>query len=159
MGITALYSVSVIGSLIALVISPAYIGLLGFVPIFLGAKKIWELRKSTESTEDGLEDHPAVANGHSNIIAVAAITVANGADNISIYTPLFATRSGYDVGLIGVIFAIMTMIWLIAAYWLTNHRSIGVPIRRYGHKVIPYVLIALGFLILHESGSFKLIAL
>jgi cadmium resistance protein CadD (predicted permease) len=155
-GITVLYGVSVVGSLISLVISPAYIGLLGLVPIFLGAKKVWELRGGTEASDDELEGHSETSLGHGNIIAVAAVTVANGADNISIYTPLFATRSGYDIVIIGAVFAIMTMVWITAAYWLTNHRSIGAPIRRYGHKLVPIVLIALGFLILYESGSVEL---
>lgn len=156
-GITTLYGVSVVGSLIALVISPAYVGLLGLVPVFLGLKKIWELRNSAAVEEDELDNHSVTTNGHSNLIAVAAVTVANGADNISIYVPLFATKSGYDIALIGVIFAAMTLVWLISANWLVNHRSIGAPIRRYGHKVLPFILVALGFFILHEAGSFDLL--
>lgn len=157
-GITVLYSVSVVGSIVALVLSPAYVGLLGLVPIFLGIKKLWELRKGAESTDEELENHTAASSvGSGNIVAVMAVTVANGADNISIYTPLFATRSGYDIALIGVVFAIMTMMWIMAAYWLTNHRSIGAPIRKYGYKVVPFVLIALGFLILYEARSFELL--
>ncbi len=157
LGITALYGISVIGSLIALVISPVYVGLLGLVPVFIGLKKIWELRNSAAADEEELHNHSVTANGNSNLIAVAAVTVANGADNISIYVPLFATKSGYDIALIGVIFAVMTMVWLISANWLVNHRSIGAPIRRYGHKVLPFILVALGFFILYEAGSFNLL--
>ncbi len=157
LGITALYGISVIGSLIALVISPVYVGLLGLVPVFIGLKKIWELRNSAAADEEELHNHSVTANGNSNLIAVAAVTVANGADNISIYVPLFATKSGYDIALIGVIFAVMTMVWLISANWLVNHRNIGAPIRRYGHKVLPFILVALGFFILYEAGSFNLL--
>jgi len=156
LGITVLYGVSVVGSLVALVLSPAYVGLLGLLPILLGAKKLWELRKSAEQTEEEIEDH-AASLGRGNILAVMAVTVANGADNISIYTPLFAIKSGFDIALVGVVFAIMTIMWVLVAYWLTNHRSIGAPIRKYGHKVVPFVLIALGFLILYEAGSFELL--
>lgn len=157
LGITVLYGVSVVGSLVALVLSPAYVGLLGLLPILLGAKKLWELPKSAEPTEEEIEDHAAASLGRGNILAVMAVTVANGADNISIYTPLFAIKSGFDIALIGVVFTIMTMMWVLVAYWLTNHRSIGAPIRKYGYKVVPFVLIALGFLILYEAGSFELL--
>lgn len=152
-GIGVLYGISVVGSLIGLILPPEYVGLLGLVPIGIGLKKIWEMWKGHEQEEAGDEK---VATGYGNAVAVAMVTIANGADNISIYTPLFATRSGYDIAIIGVVFAIMTMVWLIAAHWLTNHRMIGAPIRRYGHRVVPFVLIALGVLILHEAGTLEL---
>ena len=85
------------------------------------------------------------------------MTLANGGDNISIYTPLFAAHSGYDIAVIGVVFALMTLVWLWAAHWLTHHRTLGAPIRRYGHRVVPFVLIAIGILILHEAGTFELL--
>jgi cadmium resistance protein CadD (predicted permease) len=34
---------------------------------------------------------------------------------------------------------------------------LGAPIRRYGHRVVPFVLIALGVLVLYEAGSFGLL--
>src|SRR2546422_852193 len=56
-GIAALYGASVVASLIALVVAPPYVGLLGLVPIALGLKKVWELCKGTDATEERLEDH------------------------------------------------------------------------------------------------------
>jgi cadmium resistance protein CadD (predicted permease) len=156
-GIGALYSVSVVASLISLVLAPAYIGFLGLVPIAIGLKKVWELWKGGEAGEEDAEVLGKAVAGHGNIIAVAAVTMANGGDNISIYTPLFATRSIYDIAIIGVVFAIMTVVWLGLAHWLTSHRTIGAPIRRYGHRVVPLVLIALGCFILYEAGTFALL--
>jgi cadmium resistance protein CadD (predicted permease) len=51
----------------------------------------------------------------------------------------------------------MTLVWLGVAHWLTHHRTIGAPIRRYGHRVVPFVLTALGVLILYEAGSIELL--
>jgi cadmium resistance protein CadD (predicted permease) len=155
-GFGTLYGVSVVASLMSLVIPTAYIGLLGLAPILIGLKKVWELRKGTdESVEE--PNHSAAPSGRGNIAAVAAVTMANGGDNISIYTPLFATRSGYDIAIIGGVFALMTPVWLVVAHWLTNHRTIGAPIRSYGGRVVPFVLIALGFVILYEAGTFGLL--
>jgi cadmium resistance protein CadD (predicted permease) len=157
LGIAGLYGASVVASMISLVIPPYYIGLLGLVPIAVGMRKAWELRKGTDANEEELADHANASAGHGNIVAVAAVTLANGADNISIYTPLFATHSAYDIALIGVLFAIMTLLWLGVAHWLTHHRTIGAPIRRYGHRVVPFVLIALGALILWQGGTLELL--
>lgn len=156
-GIALLFGVSVVGSLLALVVSPASVGLLGIVPIILGIKGAWGQRKDAGANEE--EEHIQSAAGRGNVVAVATVTVANGADNISIYTPVLATRSGYDIALIGLVFFAMTLMWIGAAHWLTNHKSLGAPIRRYGHRVVPYILIGLGLLILYESGSFSLVGL
>ena len=97
------------------------------------------------------------ASRYGNVAAVAVVTVANGGDNIGVYAPLFATRSGADIAAIGVVFAGMTLVWLAVTGWLINHRTLGVPIRRYGRGVAPFVLIGLGALIVFEAGSFELL--
>ncbi len=157
LGITLLFGVSVTASLVSLVLTPAYVGLLGLAPIVIGAKKLWGLGKGEESTEDEQEDFKQSPAGRGNVIAVAAVTIANGADNLSIYTPVFAIHSGEEIALIGVVFAIMTFIWVWAAHGLTYHRTLGAPIRRYGNRIVPFVLIGLGLLILNDAGSFGLL--
>jgi cadmium resistance protein CadD (predicted permease) len=156
LGIAVLFAVSVLASLISLVIPATYIGLLGLAPIFIGLKKLWELWKGTD-TDDDPENHEKASAGHGNIVAVALVTMANGGDNISIYTPIFATRSIYEIATIAVIFAFLTAMWIGSAHYLVNHRTIGAPIRRYGNRVVPFVLVALGILILHEAGTIELL--
>lgn len=70
--------------------------------------------------------------------------------------PTYEPQVGQSA-VIGIIFAVMTMLWLTIALWLTNHPTIGAPIRRYGHRVVPFVLLALGVLILHDTGLLELI--
>ncbi|MEZ2223935.1 cadmium resistance transporter [Rhizobium sp. RCC_161_2] len=156
LGIAALCGVSLLASMISLVIPVAYIGLLGFAPILLGLKKLWEWRTVVEIDHDP-EDHSGASIGHGKIAAVAMVTIANGGDNISIYTPIFATRTIYEIATIAVIFAFLTAIWIGSAHYLVNHRMIGAPIRRYGNRVTPFVLVALGMLILHEAGTIELL--
>ena len=155
-GLAVLYGTSVVLSLLSLVIAPAWIGLLGVLPIVIGLQKIRELRQP-DAPEDEGEAGPTSARARGNVLAVAAVTIANGGDNLSIYTPLFATRSGPDVALIGLVFAAMTFVWVGAAFWLTRHPTLGAPIRRHGRHVVPFVLVALGFWILHEAGTFALL--
>ncbi len=153
LGIAVLYAVSVAAALLSLVVSPAIIGFLGLLPIAIGLRKIWALRVA----DDDDEDAPVARGGRWNALTVAAVTVADGGDNLSVYIPIFATRSASEVVAIGIVFAVMTLAWLGAAFWLTRHRTLGAPIRRYGHRVVPFVLAALGGYILYASGSITLL--
>ncbi len=59
-GITALFGVSVVASLLSLVIPRAYLGLLGIAPILIGAKtasaikqkKLWSVTPTPEHTDE-----------------------------------------------------------------------------------------------------------
>ena len=154
LGIAALFGVSAVASLITLVIAPAYLGLLGLIPILMGLMQLSELwRRDGNDDED--EVISAKTGGHGNVLAVSAITIANGGDNISIYVPVFGTRTLVDIVCIGMVFFVMTGLWLALAHWLVNHRTFGEPIRRYGARVLPFAFIGLGVLIMHEAGTLE----
>jgi cadmium resistance protein CadD (predicted permease) len=153
LGIGALVLVSLTASLVSLVLAPAYVGLLGLLPIAIGAKQLFDLQSGGDADESGERRHANVGK----ILAVAGITIANGGDNIGAYTPVFATASLAAVIIITVTFAALTALWVLAARWLVIHPRLGAPIRRYGHIVTPVVLIGIGIFVLYEAGSFALI--
>lgn len=152
LGIGALVAVSLVCSLIALVIPPAYIGLLGLLPIGIGVKKLWDARRGEEDAEGG---HPAP--GAHKVLAVAAVTAANGGDNLGVYVPMFATRALDERLVIIAVFAVMTALWCLVAHFLVNHRALGAPIRRYGRWLLPWVLIAIGIAILLENDTLAVV--
>ena len=154
LGIATLYAVSVAASLLAMIVSPAYIGFLGLLPVAIGLKKIVELRRADDSDDTESSER----RGRWNALTVAAVTVSDGGDNLSVYIPVFATRSHAEIAAIGVVFGVMTLVWVGAAFWLTSHRTLGAPIRRYGHRVVPFLLVALGGYILHAAGTLSLVA-
>jgi cadmium resistance protein CadD (predicted permease) len=158
LGVMVLYGASVLASLLSLVVPPAYIGLLGLAPIFMGIAKLYSLWRGADADLHLRADHSkASARAGRNILTVAMATVANSGDNISVYTPLFATRSAVEIAVTGLVFAVMTALWCLAGHWLVHHPALGAPIRRYGHRTLPFILIGLGILILSEAGTFKLI--
>ena len=154
-GIGALVIVSIVGSLVSLVLAPAYVGLLGALPILIGIKKLFELRRDHRNDE-AEQAHEAGSGAFGQIISVAAVTIANGGDNIGVYTPILATHGAAQVSVIVVVFMAMTAIWLAAAHGLVNHRTIGAFIRRHGPLATPFVLIGLGLFILYDARSFEL---
>ncbi len=154
LGLTTLVVVSLIASLVSLVFAPAYVGLLGFLPILIGLKRLYDLLRS--AGDDEMEVPKA---GLGNVFSVAAVTIANGSDNIGIYTPVFATSTGAEIGITIAVFAIGVAVWLLFSHWLVNHPSLGAPIRRYGHWMVPFALIAIGAFILYDAGSLSLTGL
>jgi len=137
-GIGALYGVSAVASLVSLVVPASTIALLGLVPLAIGVKQLWQ-----GAPESG-ENLPA----RHGVLAVAGINVAFGGDNVAVYTPVFAASPGEAIALYGVVFAVLTGLWCYAAHRLVNHPSLGAALRRYGPRVVPWVLIALGAWIL-----------
>jgi cadmium resistance protein CadD (predicted permease) len=156
LGIALLYGASVVVSLLSLVIAPAYIGLLGLAPIAIGMKKAWDLRKATDDDANASAGDAALTL-RGGALPVAAVTIANGGDNIGAYAPLFATYTGVQIAIVGVVFAVMTAVWVALAYFLINHPLLGRPIRHFGNLLAPWVLIALGCFILYDAGSFALL--
>lgn len=152
LGITALVLVSIMISMISLIFTPAYVGLLGLLPVLIGLKKLYDLRKAPEDETKSLK-----MAGFGNIMAVAVVTIANGGDNIGIYTPVFANNSAPAITTILTVFTIMTAVWLLVAYWLVNHPALKSPIQKFGHIITPLVLISIGMYILHEAGALWLL--
>jgi cadmium resistance protein CadD (predicted permease) len=155
-GIGVLYSTSLGASFVSLVIPSAYLGLLGLVPVAIGLKRLIDLRRDKEGKEGKINSRLA-ERAPARILSVSVVTMANGGDNIGIYTPLFATHSRWQIGVMGLVFAVMTALWCLIGHWMVNHPLIGAPIRRYGHRAVPFVLIGLGTMILYEAGTFKLL--
>ena len=108
-------------------------------------------RDKTEAEDALMLDRKSARRGvHSQWISVALVTIANGGDNLGVYIPLFSRDLPWFPIYAGV-FAVMTGIWCAAGYWLVNHPVLGARIRQYGHRVFPWVLIALGLLILSDA--------
>jgi cadmium resistance protein CadD (predicted permease) len=155
LGIGVLVGVSAVAALLALAIPEGWAALLGLVPLGLGLHRLLELRSSGMPSE-GEEERTRAAEQsvekrtHSQVLAVAGVTVANGGDNLGVYIPLFASAPG-SIPFYAVIFAVMTALWCSLAYLLVNNRLVGERVRHYGHLALPFVLIALGLYIL--SGA------
>ena len=88
-------------------------------------------------------------------IKVCTITVANGADNIGVYLPLFAAASaGTVIGTI-VIFYILLALWILSSYLMLRAKFIAELLSKYGEYLVPPLLIGLGLYILKDSVVFE----
>jgi cadmium resistance protein CadD (predicted permease) len=152
LGIGVLTLVAIMASLVSLVIPARYVGLLGLVPIALGLKQLVDPGRRQD--QDDVNDiHPSALSGLARVLSVALLTIANGGDNIAVYTPLFATQTAMGLLVMTSVFALMTAAWCTLAYGLVSHPTLGGPIRRYGHRILPFVLIAIGMVIIVRARS------
>jgi cadmium resistance protein CadD (predicted permease) len=146
LGMAAIVAISLAAASVALAISPAHVGLLGLAPIIIGIGRLLRLGKAGE------EEQPAAVG----VLQVATITIVNGGDNIAAYTPIFATQGSRELSATLAIFAALTLLWCFAALGLVRHTALGKPLRRYGHVLLPFILIGLGGVILYRSGALRL---
>lgn len=138
---------SAVAALGLTVVPDGYVGLLGLVPLALGLRGLWLARRATD--DDGAVSLPAVATGFGSVVAV---TLANGADNISVYTPMFRSI-GIGASLITIaVFAALVGVWCALGAWLGGHPPVVALVRRLGHWAVPLVFVVLGTVIVLESG-------
>ena len=155
LGIGLLVAVSCIIAFFSLALPPGYVSFLGVLPLYLGIRKLRSLWTVTEDAkeEENVQTQEKIIekNTGSQIMAVSAVTLANGGDNLGVYIPMFA-NSLSSIPLFVLIFAIMTLLWCFLGHVLVNNKIAGHWIRRYGHKVLPVVLIILGLHILGDAA-------
>jgi cadmium resistance transport/sequestration family protein len=163
LGFCTLVVASLVGWLGGLMLPSHWIGLLGLVPITIGLNRI--LNPDNNSS---LEEESEIELSHSSTFAsfvspqaysVAAITVANGSDNIGIYMPLFANSAVSELLVIITIFLLLVGVWCYVTYKLTCQNAIASILTRYGNNFVPFVLIGLGVFIILDSASLNPIAL
>ncbi|MBD0310393.1 MAG: cadmium resistance transporter [Microcoleus sp. T1-bin1] len=156
LGFTALVLASLPGFFGRLIFPPDWIGMLGLLPIAIGLSRL--LNPETDDSEAEAELEQSEKSFFSSFLSpqtysVAAVTVANGGDNIGIYVPLFASNTLESLAVILAVFFAMVGVWCYAAYRLIQMRAIADTLTRYGNQLVPFVLIGLGIAILVKSGT------
>jgi len=127
---------------------------LGLLPIALGLRdawKAWRNRKPGDSGEQTESGH-----GGPTILKIATTTFANGGDNIGVYVPVFTNVGTGGTIVYCVVFLVLVGVWCAAGRFVATRPVIARPLGRWGHILLPVVLITIGLLILIEGGAFGL---
>ena len=98
----------------------------------------------------------APADPGRSALAVAAVTIANGGDNIGVYVPVFATVGTAAIIAYSVVFLLLVGLLVFTAKFLTTRKGIAEILERWEHVLFPLVLIVLGIVILVSGGAFGL---
>lgn len=162
-GFAALVVASLPGFFGGMILPQHSIGLLGLVPIAFGINRLFN-REDDSSEEAGTEIEESEASPLASFLSpqtysVAAVTVANGSDNIGVYVPLFASNPLENLLVILGVFFTLLGVWCYAAYKLAYQPAIAHVLTRYGNHFVPFVLISLGVFIILESQALSPLAL
>lgn len=137
LGVAFLTAVSLAGAAGLGMVAGTWLRLLGLIPLALGIRA-WLRRNEEEQTRK-----TALST-----MAVAALTVANGGDNIGVYLPLFTRMDGGAIGVTLLVFALLCGLWCFAGSRLAALPAVARAIARHKSWLVPLVLVLLGVMIL-----------
>ncbi len=150
LGIASLLAVSLLAVVGRLALPEGLIGLLGLFPISLGLTQLADSfgspAQQTEEPDDASRN-PWMAG----LLGVAVLTIANGSDNISVYMALLANSDPLRLRVLPLVFAALTALWCLMAWWLSQTKALHEPLRRLQRDLAPLLLVGIGALVLHES--------
>ncbi|TQS46493.1 cadmium resistance transporter [Cryptosporangium phraense] len=121
----------------------AAIPYLGLLPIALGIKAAVQAFRHS-----GDDDGPQPAT---SALTVAAVTFANGGDNIGVYVPVFATAGAGGTSVYVVVFLVLVAVWVAAGRFFATRPAVAGVLSRWGHVLLPVVLIGIGLFILSDA--------
>lgn len=146
LGIGTLVALSILGAFGTQIFPSRYIGLLGFLPLFLGIRSWITYQRRQKSQEQKQQEKSQIS-----FFSVSLLTIANGADNIGVYIPVFSGYTSTDYIITSVVFAGMIALWCYWGLVLVNYPFIKEKIVRYQSILVPVVLIVLGISILVKN--------
>lgn len=158
LGFTALVILSLSGFFGGLMLPQNWIGLLGIVPIATGLNLLLKREKASSEVEAEIKtSDPSVITSFLSpqVCSVAAITFANGGDNLGIYIPLFASCDWWSLLIILGVFFLLVGLFCYAAYQFTLQSAIADAITHYGNALVPFILIGLGVFVAWDSGTLE----
>ncbi|AWB83185.1 cadmium resistance transporter [Corynebacterium liangguodongii] len=138
-GILAVSLLSAWGA--AALFPPSAIPYLGLIPLAIGLKSAWDAYR-------GEDDDDLAGSTRVTTVAVAAVTFANGGDNIGLYLPVFITAPEWAVAVYCGVFLVLVaaLVWL--ARFAATRPGIREWLERSDKILFPAVMIVLGVVIL-----------
>ena len=146
LGFSVILLVSFTAALGLRVVPVEWVGLLGLIPLLLGIRGLLKLIRTRRDRDP---DPPVMATG---LLSVVAVTVANGGDNIALYTPVFRIIGVVDAALTLAVFAVCTALWCLAGQLAVSHQRVVEVLQRSSRWLVPVVFVVLGSYIVGRSG-------
>lgn len=125
----------------------------GLIPLGLGLWAAWQAWRNRGQEDD---DEAQLEGKRVSVWAVAAVTFANGGDNIGVYVPVFVSVSWSAVLAYCIVFLLLVAALVFLAKWISSRKPIAEALERWEHILFPAVLIGLGVIILVSGGAFGL---
>ena len=144
LGIGVLVAVSLLSIVGRLALPAGVIGLLGLFPFSLGLSQLAESFAGPRDSLDAKgEDQRSFSEGiGAAILGVAALTIAK-----------LGNSDPFRLRVILGMFALLTGLWCLLAWWLTQTAALAQPLRRFRRDLAPLLLMGIGALVLLDSHT------
>jgi len=123
-----------------------YLGYLGLVPIAIGIAALVRLFRG------GAAQAPGPTSGGAALVATLTTQLSNGTDTAVTFAILYADSNDVADYLVALAFCCMLCVFAAAARHATRHEWMRRPLERYGRYATPFILIAVGFFVISNSG-------
>ena len=155
LGFVAILVVSVLGALGVQLLPGNAIAYFGLLPLLLGVRAAWSAWTDRRRAPDG-DENDAVGTAGVGVLTVAAVTFANGGDNIGLYVPVFAVAGLSGIPTYAAIFLILVALWCALSRRISQYPAVARALARWENIVLPVVFIGIGLTILVKGGAFGL---
>jgi cadmium resistance protein CadD (predicted permease) len=132
LGLASLVAISAVAAAGLVVVPKRWVGLAGVIPLALGVRALLQ------------QDGTPPTTTPPNLAGVVGLIVANGADNVAVYTPVFRHLGPGASLFYALIFAVLSAALCVIAAWLARRRLIAQTVARWSHVIIPVVFIVIG---------------
>jgi cadmium resistance protein CadD (predicted permease) len=148
----------VIGTLGSRLLPENVLPLLGLLPLVLGLRAAWTawLERAGRDVASPSDDEVRWSASGPGMGTAAAVSLSNGGDNIAVYAPVFAVSRPVVQLVYLVVFLGLVGVWCAAGRLVSTRSVVARAMARWGHVVLPVVLIGLGLNILIEGEPFGL---
>jgi cadmium resistance protein CadD (predicted permease) len=145
LGFVTLLVISILAAAGLAVVSSRLLGVLGLLPLSLGLRGLWKAVRSHDK-----DSHAELFV--SGPLQVAAMTVANGGDNISVYSLLLRGLHLGDLLITVAVFLALLGLWCVAGVLLGSDKRVSAAVRGVSHWFVPAVFLVIGTVVLVRFG-------
>ena len=132
LGLGCLVAISAAAAAGLVVVPKRWVGLAGVIPLALGVRALVQQDSTTPTATPP------------NVAGVVGLIVADGVDNVAVYTPVFRHLGPAASLSYVLIFAVLAAVLCFIAAWLARRRLIAQTVARWSHIIIPVVFIVIG---------------
>lgn len=144
LGIGFTVAAGMAGAWILKLISLERIHFFGVVPLGMGVREIVKHFKEEDGKENPEKESVSLKKEKNLLWSVMFLAIANGADNLGVYIPLFAGYHAGQMVIVCSVFAVMIGLWCLLAEKIVSFEQLGNFLRKYRYVIVPVVLIGLG---------------
>lgn len=127
------------------VVPTGWLGLLGLLPLSVSVRGFLNIAR--QRVDD--RGKPVASN---SLLSVAAVTVANGGDNLAVYVLMFHKQPPVENVITMAVFALSLAVWCVGAALMSTRTQVVSVMIRAQQWLVPAVYLVIGTVILVSSG-------